>query len=604
MLPQELIPTRLVRTSERPPVVIETPRSFSRLKIVFLLYQLARLAAIALWLRLTLRFTPTRYGRYVHAFLLHLGTVWIKLGQILAMRRDLLPAEFAAELATLRERGTGVPFEMIRRVVEAELGVPLDRYFEEFAPTPFAAATSFQLHRARLRREQVWVAVKVLQPHAEKTFAQDIGLLRRITGWLQRLRVYPKMRWLDLCREVEDASARELDLRFEAASLRQLHTTLPPHGVYVPDVYSRYSTRRVLVMEFIHAALMADYIELKRTDPQGLSDWLRENNIQPRRLAQRLFHSVWRQILEDNFFHADMHPSNVLLLRDNRLAVIDCRGVGQLEAETLSKQRRFIEALADGEYATAAEYSFLLMSRLPLVDMGEVKAHFVRVWRLWETRNYVRELPAAEKSITHMLDGLNRVMYRYHFEAQWAMASLTGTLVNADASILDLASDVNYLQWLRQYFRAAARREKRISLRELNDRAILTLASTLHIPKSVAGASIAQQEILRRQARVYQATTTKSGYVLATLYSFLSLGVMLLAALLSCAFLSQHYGLELEPMLGRQLTALAHAVPALGLWAWGGVLLLLAGLYRRTQSLKRRCLRDDIIRQPEARPAI
>ncbi len=482
--------------------------------------------------------------------------------------------------------------------------MPLDRDFDEFNPTPFAAAASFQLHRARLRREQVWVAVKVLQPHAEKTFAQDIALLRRATGWLQRLRVYPKMRWLDLCREVEEASARELDLRFEAASLRQLRTTLPPHGVYVPEVYSAYSTRRVLVMEFIHAALMADYIELKRTDPQGLADWLRENNIQPRRLAQRLFHSVWRQILEDNFFHADMHPSNVLLLRDSRLAVIDCRGVGQLEAESLSKQRRFIEALADGEYATAAEYSFLLMSRLPLVDMGEVKAHFVRVWRLWETRNYVRELPAAEKSITHMLDGLNRIMYRYRFEAQWAMASLTGTLINADASILDLASDVNYLQWLRQYFRAAARRRKRISLRDMSDRAVLTLSSMLHIPKTLAGASIAQQEILRRQARVYQASTTKSGYVLAAIYSFLGLGVILLGALLAGAFLSQHSEASLEPVLGPQLAALAHAVPALGSWAWGGVLLLLAGLYRRTQSLKRRCLQHHIVRQPEARPAI
>ncbi len=99
-------------------MVIETPRGPSRWRIFFLLYQLARLGAIGLGLRLTLRFTPARYARYVQTFLLHLGTVWIKLGQILGMRRDLLPAEFAAELATLRERGTGVPFDLIRRVVE------------------------------------------------------------------------------------------------------------------------------------------------------------------------------------------------------------------------------------------------------------------------------------------------------------------------------------------------------------------------------------------------------------------------------------------------------------------------------------------------------
>src|SRR5262249_52672084 len=197
--------------------------------------------------------------------------------------------------------------------------------------------TSFQVHRARLRQEQVWVAVKVLRPYAEATFARDVVILRRMTSWLEFLPVYPNMRWQGLCREVEEAGRRELELRFEAAALRQLQQTLPAHGVYVPEVHGTYSTRRILTMEFIHAALMADLVALKQTDPQRLAAWLEENNIQPRRLAKRLFYSIWRQILEDNFFHADLHPDNVIVLRDSRLAVIDCRSAGQLEAENLTK---------------------------------------------------------------------------------------------------------------------------------------------------------------------------------------------------------------------------------------------------------------------------
>src|SRR5688572_26444375 len=108
MLPQQLIPTRLVRASKRPQVVIEDARKPSRFPAFSFLYQLAQLGAITLWLRLTLRLTPARYARRVRAFFLQLGTVWIKLGQTLGMRSDLLPAQFAAELATLRERGTGV----------------------------------------------------------------------------------------------------------------------------------------------------------------------------------------------------------------------------------------------------------------------------------------------------------------------------------------------------------------------------------------------------------------------------------------------------------------------------------------------------------------
>jgi ubiquinone biosynthesis protein len=604
MLPEKLIPTRLVLPSERPPIVLEHVRPPSRFRALFLLFGLIRLWMIALWLRLTLRFTPARYARHVRVFLLRLGPVGRKLGQLLAMRSDLLPAEFAAELAVLNERSAGATFDMIRQTVERELGSPLERHFDEFSEVPFAATTSFQLHRARLRREGAWVAVKVLRPHVEETAAGDLALLRRLTGWLQFLRVYPKMRWFDLWREVAEVSRRELDLRFEAASLRQLRRTLRPHGVYVPDIYSSCSTRRVLVMEFLHAALLADFTELERTDPQRLAAWLEENNIQPRTVARRLFHSVWRQILEDNFFHADLNPYNVILLRDSRLAVIDCRGVGMFETETLAKHRRFAEAIAEGEYATAAEFSFLLASRLPVVDLGEVKEQFVRVWRQWESRNYVRGLPAAEKAITRMLDGLNRVMFQYHFESQWGMARFARTLINAEVSILQLAPDVNYLIWLRQYLRAAERRSNRLNVREATDRAVITATAALELPKMLSADSIAQQEVLRRQARVFHGSTTKTGYLLGTLYASFAAAWLLVGALLTCAFLDQHYRTPLEPVLGPQLTAIVRAIPPLSYGMWVGVLLLVLYLYRRMVRLKRGALQQDAVQRPEARPAI
>jgi ubiquinone biosynthesis protein len=584
--------------------VVEQAQKPSRFRALVLLYHLALLAAVVLWLRLTLRLTPARLARRLHRFLLRVGTVGIKLGQTLAMRSDLLPPAFAAELATLREPGAALPFAAVRRVVEQELGATLESRFEEFSPVPFEATMSFQLHRARLRREQVWVAVKVLSPYAEETFSRDIALLRRVTGWLHAFGLFPKMRWLDLYREVEEQNGRELDLRFEAAALKQLARTLPPHGVYVPEVFTAHCTRRLLVMEFIHAALMADYIAVKRADPNRLAAWLEENNIQPRKLARRLFHSVWRQVLEDDLFHTDLHPGNVILLRDSRLAVIDCRGVGELEAESLVKHRGFAEALAEGEYLTAAEYSFLLASRLPLVDLGEVKAEMVRLWRGWEMRNYVRELPAAEKSLTRMLDGLNRILYHHQFESQWSLARLAWTMVNADTSILHLASDVNYLHWLRQYFRLARRRGNRINLQEAADRVAGTAAAVLKLPKVLAADSVAQQEVLRRQARVFHGSTSKSGYFLATLCSLLATGLLLVGAFLACAFLHQRYEASLEPVLGPQLTGLVKQVPLWGDGTWVVVGLLVAYFQRRLVRVKRVYLQQDVVRRPEARVAI
>jgi ubiquinone biosynthesis protein len=604
MLPQELTPTRLVRTSQRPKVVIEEPRAPGRFRTLFFLFHLVRLGATALWLRLTWRLTATRFAGHARGFFLRLDTVGVKLARTLAMRSDLLPAELAAELATFSERGTGVPFTTIQRTLQEELGVPLERHFDDFETEPFAATTGFQLHRAHLRREQVWVVVKILRPGIEDTSARDLVLLRRVTGWLQALAIYPKMRWVDLFREVEDVSTRELDLRFEAAALQQLARTLPAHGVHVPEVFLPYSTRRVLVMEFIHAALLADYVALKDTDPKRLANWLEENNIQPRKLARRLFHSVWRQIFEDNFFHADLNPYNVILLRNNRLGIIDCRSVGQLEADSLAKHRRFVEAIADGEYATAAEYSFLLAFRLPKIDLGEVKAEFVRVWRRWESRNYVRELPAQEKSITGMIDALSRIMYRHRFETQWSLARFGATVVNGDASVLQLASDVNYVHWLRDYFRGAKRRSQRFRLADIANRSVNTVASFVELPKTISAISMIQQEILRRQARVFQGSTTKTGYFLATMYSFLASGLLLLGALFACALLDQHYAVPLEPVLGPQLTALVTSLPKIGYWLWAGVVVAAFYLLRRMVLAKRGYLQQDDIRRREAGPTI
>jgi ubiquinone biosynthesis protein len=349
---------------------------------------------------------------------------------------------------------------------------------------------------------------------------------------------------------------------------------------------------------------MADYIDLKRTDPERVDAWLEENQIVPAKLSRRLFHSVLRQIFEDNFFHADLHLYNVILLRNNWLGVIDCRTAGQLETESLAKHRHFIEALAEGEYGTAAEYSFLLEPILPRVDLGEVKAKFIRVWRLWDRWNSVRELPIAQKSLALMLDNLNRIMHSYHFETQWSMSRFKRTLVNADVFILHNASYVNYLRWLRQYFRAANRRSRRIKLSELEKRAVLSVDSALKLPKTLSSNSIVSQEALRRAARVIQGSVSKSGYLLATIHSFLSSGLLRLVAFLICAFLSQFYEVPLEPVLGPQITSLISAVPRFELWQWiVGLLAVLYG-FRRTLVAKRQHLQPDIFRRSEARPGI
>lgn len=592
MLSSRLISSHLVSPSERPPVAIEEIHRPSRLRTWFVLFHLMRLVAGIVWLRVTFRLTPAEYARRLGEFLQSMGTLWVKAGQLMGMRSDLLPSEFTIELAQLRDRGKGFPFAAARGVIEDELHAPLDRYFDEFDPAPFTATTGFQLHRARLRREKVCVAVKVLRPYSEEIFAHDFRLMFRVSGWLRRFHIHPRMRWGDLVREIREAMVRELDLRYEASSLEEFRKTLPRHGIYVPQVFPAYCTSRLLVMEYIHGALMSDYMDLSRRDPQRLACWLQENAITPRKVARRLFHSLWRQVLEDNLFHADMNPYNVVLLRNNRLAVIDCRSVGSLEAESLDKHRMFIRALAASYYATAAERSFLLIFRLPQVNLGEVKAQFVRVWRRWENRNYVRELPAEDKSFTRMFDELNRIMYRWNFEVDWSLAKFAWTVVNADISIFHLAPEVNYHRWLQQYFFQADRRANRLDVEEMTRQISVAGAMWQEMPRRISESAMAVEDIMRRQARVLQGSTTKSGYFLAAFYEFLAAGALMLGAICGIALLDQHYGVDWEPVLGRQLAAAVGTLPVLRPWAWMGlVAAALAGSWRSGQ-IKRSHLRQ------------
>jgi len=603
MLSPDAIPDRLIEQSQNVPVFVNRVPRPSRFRTLFILQQILWLGLVTHWLRWTGRLTPAKFAAVVRDVFNRLGPVWIQAGRFMAMRSDLIPTEYSRELALLRDQAAGFPFADVRTIVEDDLGVPIEFCFDEFEPAPFAASSSFQLHRARLKREQTAVAVKVQRPYAEAIVAHDLGVIRRVTRWFAWLNIAPKMHWLDLSRELEEQLARELDYRFEASSLAQLAETLPQHGIHVPEVFRDYCGRRVLVMEYITGVLLSDYMAVGERDPDRVARWREANNVEPRKVARLLFQSVWRQIFEDNCFHADLHPGNVILLRDNRLAIIDCRSIGFLEIEQLRKIRMYYRSLSRAEFSTAAEHFFLLAYRLPVVELGDVKAHFVRVWRRWESRNYVRGLPSREKSLTQMLDELNRIMTRYGFEIQWSMARLAWTLIHADASILPMATSINYLKWLDAYFRAAARRASRIEPDDLARKSGQLWNSMQEWPRMIFESSVAQQEIVRRQAQVVQSSTNKSSYVIATLYEFMAVGFLLAALAAGHAWLLQHGGEAVNEGLIRWLAAdlyrLLAAAPRLGAGEWLVLILALLFLALRAALLRRRALRKDV--PPESR---
>ena len=159
------------------------------------------------------------------------------------------------------------------------------------------------------------------------------GCIAKLSQWS----IQPHMRWQDMLWEVEQLMAEELDYNYEIANIRRMKKVLSRHNIYVPKVFSHYCSERVLVMEFIHGVVMADYLKVAASDPLRLKAWCEENNVEPRRLGKRLFFSNLRQLFEDNLFHGDLHPGNIVLLRDSRIAFIDLGSIGFSDRDFLEK---------------------------------------------------------------------------------------------------------------------------------------------------------------------------------------------------------------------------------------------------------------------------
>jgi ubiquinone biosynthesis protein len=603
MLTEKQLPSRLILPAERTPVSIAPPQPPSIFRALGILLHFPLFIVRLLRLKLSKKSDKTAYVQRLCNSLEHFGALWIKAVQVLSTRADLLPPHLSEALSTIKDSGSGVPFEEVRQIIEEESGCSLEEIYEQFEELPFAATSLAQLHRAYLRHEKYWVAVKIHKPFVEQLVEQDRAIARWVVGALLLFSVYPRLAWGDLRDQAEELILRELDFRYEEYSLRRLKKKLRRHKIYVPDTFQRYSSRRVLVMEFIHAALMSDFISLEDNDPDRLQQWLTENNINPKKVANKLFFSVYRQIFEDNLFHADMHPGNVVLLKNSQVAIIDCRSMASLETELLDKYRMCMRAIADQRYATAADIYLLLAVRLPTADVSTVKADLIRVWRRWNTQAYIKELSYDEKSISFMFENLNRTVFEHDFEVQWPLSKMSRALANLDASLNSLNPKLNSHLYLRRYFRKAHWRTTKINLSEIPKYVPQSIGAIRDLPRKISEFTLFQQTILRRQAQSIQGSITTASFAASAFFSLASFFWLLLGGFCASALAYHCFSYPLESIVGKQLTAVVLALPKLDLVMWSGILVLVSYMYLHSRSLKRRFKEVEAL-VPDANAAI
>jgi ubiquinone biosynthesis protein len=296
-------------------------------------------------------------GEALAADLERLGPTFIKLGQVLSVRYDLLPAEYADALARLQDDVAPFSFEEVQRIVNSELGLRISKAFVEFDATPIAAASLGQVHRARLRDGRV-VAVKVQRPGIRETIADDLDALEEIADWVDTHTEFGRTRQLGaFLDEFRKSLLRELDYRREAQNLVTLRTNLEEfERIVVPRPIDDYTTSRVLTMEYVDGVKITKLSNVAKLELPG------------KELADELFRAYLKQILIDGFFHADPHPGNVFVTRDRRVALLDLGMVAYIPPQLQTNLTQLVFAISEGRSEDVVTYALHISQRTPSFD--------------------------------------------------------------------------------------------------------------------------------------------------------------------------------------------------------------------------------------------
>lgn len=275
-----------------------------------------------------------------------LGPTFIKLGQLLSTRADLLPLDYLKALSRLQDEVEPFSPEQVEHIITEELGVRISKAFQEFESEPIAAASLGQVHRAVLRNGQL-VAVKIQRPDIRERIHKDLEALDEIAEFLDgHTAAGHKYAFSEMLDQFRKTLLRELDYRQEAQNLVTLGRNLEKYDlIVVPKPIDDYSTSRVLTMEFVSGTKVTKLSPVARVELDG------------EKLAEQLSKAYLDQILVDGFFHADPHPGNIFITEDYRLALIDLGMVARIEPKIQERLLRLLLAVVEGEGSDVAHIS-------------------------------------------------------------------------------------------------------------------------------------------------------------------------------------------------------------------------------------------------------
>ena len=358
-----------------------------------------------------------------------LGPLFVKFGQILSTRRDLLPDDIADELAKLQDSVPPFPGVQARELIERAYKQPLHEVFSDFDETPLASASIAQVHTARLL-DGTDVVVKVVRPGIKRIIERDVGLLYIVANLAERYwNEGRRLRPVEVVREYEKTIIDELDLMREAGNASQLRRNfLGSPLLYIPEVYWSHCRRNVMVMERINGI------------PVGNVNELRRQGVDLKQLSERGVEIFFTQVFKHNFFHADMHPGNIFVSLEGQYLAVDFGIMGSLSPEDQRYLAENFLAFFNRDYHRVAE----LHVESKWVPSGTRIDEFEAAIRT--VCEPIFERPLSEISFGHLLLRLFQTARRFNMEIQPQLVLLQKTLLNIEGLGRQLYPDLDLWQ--------------------------------------------------------------------------------------------------------------------------------------------------------------
>jgi ubiquinone biosynthesis protein len=479
------------------------------------------------------------------------GGSFIKIGQQLSLRADILPYAYCAELSKLLDRSHPIPTSQAIEVIERSLGQPLAALFETFDPNPIGSASLACVYQATLKTGQR-VAVKVRRPGIGRLISADLRALDWLLIAAETLAIIRPGMTTQFRRELSKILIRELNFRTEARynEMFRLRTQKDGDGITAPRVFFRYCTDEVLVNELVSGVWMWELMAAVDQNDQEFLSGLRSVGIEPSRVARRLILALHRELLEHLFFHADPHPANLVVLPNSEICFIDFGAVGRFSTETRNTWRELQFHMQHQDVERMVRASINLAGRLPPINVDDALIAMDEIYADWVYAVSSTDAEWWERSSAQTWLRYINVAREYGIPVSMETIQFFRATLLYDSIIVRLDKDVDPIEEWKKYAQRAGKEARSRVQRSLEKRLSgLTNIDYLQIEQFV---DMAAQFMFRLQRNVddpifqFKNTVGKIAYGMSTLLSIAyTVGVLVSIALVVEIVAERGFGIQL-----------------------------------------------------------